>query len=75
MFLLNNQPLSIDSTFTHNGISYPTNWLRLSTTEEKKSIGIIEVSDPDPIDYRFYNADGTKKDFDELKNQYIFDTK
>jgi hypothetical protein len=55
MFLLNNQPLAVDSAFTHNEISYPANWLRLTTAEEKAAIGITEVPDEDTsFDNRFY---------------------
>lgn len=54
MFLLNDKPLAIDVAFTHNGIQYPANWLRLTTLEEKEAIGITEVADPAPYDSRFY---------------------
>jgi hypothetical protein len=54
MFLLNDQPLAVDTAFTHNEISYPANWLRLSSAEEKATIGITEVPDPVRADDRFY---------------------
>jgi hypothetical protein len=55
MFLLNGNPLAVDSAFTHNEISYPANWLRLSSAEEKSAIGITEVADIDMnFDNRFY---------------------
>jgi hypothetical protein len=55
MFLLNNQPLAVDTPFTANEIQYPANWLRLSSAEEKVSIGITEVADVDMnFDNRFY---------------------
>ena len=55
MFLLNNQPLAVDTPFTANDISYPANWLRLSSAEEKLAIGITEVADEDTsFDNRFY---------------------
>jgi hypothetical protein len=54
MFLLNNKPLSPDTAFTHEGIQYPANWLRLATLEEKQAIGITEVPDPVRADDRFY---------------------
>jgi hypothetical protein len=54
MFLLNDQPLAVDTAFTHNEISYPANWLRLSSAEEKSAIGITEVPDPVRADDRFY---------------------
>jgi len=54
MFLLNNQPLPIDTPFQHGGIQYPANWLRLASAEEKAAIGITEVADPVRADDRFY---------------------
>lgn len=47
MFLLNNTPLSLDVPFKDaEGNSYPANWLRLTSIEEKNAIGIVEVADP-----------------------------
>ena len=54
MFVLDGRPLAPDSAFSHNGINYPANWLRLSTWEEKQAIGIQEVPDPPTWDQRFY---------------------
>jgi len=54
MLLLDGKQLSPDRPFTHNGIQYPSNWLRLTTWEEKEAIGITEVPDPEPVDTRFY---------------------
>jgi hypothetical protein len=60
MFLLNNQPLAVDTPFTANEIQYPANWLRLASAEEKAAIGITEVPDPVRADDRFYwNGDST----------------
>ena len=65
MFLLNNNPLPLDTPFSHNGIQYPANWLRLSSFEEKQAIGITEVSDPDPYDDRFYWGHGNPKQLND----------
>ena len=54
MFLLNGNPLAVDTAFTNDGIQYPANWLRLSTTEEKSAIGITEVADAVRADDKFY---------------------
>lgn len=54
MFLLDGKQLLPDRPFTHDGVQYPANWLRLTTLEEKQAIGITEVPDPEPIDTRFY---------------------
>ncbi len=61
MFLLDNKPLGLDVPFEHNEISYPANWLRLASPEERASIGITEVADPVPHDSRFYWAPGVPK--------------
>ena len=56
MLQLDGKTLRYDRAFTHNGISYPANWLRLTTLEEKQAIGIVEVADPvvGVWDQRFY---------------------
>jgi hypothetical protein len=49
MFLLNGVPLPLDTPFRDaSGNSYPANWLRLTSLEEKQAIGITEVPDPEP---------------------------
>ena len=62
MFILNEKPLPLDTPFiTPDGTQYPANWLRLSTPEQKISIGISEVSDEIPYDQRYfwgYNENG-----------------
>ena len=63
MLKLDGKTLQYDRAFSHEGISYPANWLRLTTLEEKQAIGITEV--PDPVgqawDQRFYwDADNPK---------------
>lgn len=55
MFLLNGNPLLLDTPFTVDGTSYPANWLRLTSIEEKNAIGITEVADTHvSYDDRFY---------------------
>ena len=71
MFVLNNQPIQIDTPFTHNEIQYPANWLRLSTPQDRRTIGIVEVADPQPYDDRFYWGPGNPKDLGQLKQQFI----
>ncbi len=49
MFMLNDQPLPLDTPFKDaEGNSYPANWLRLTSLEEKQAIGITEIPDPEP---------------------------
>ena len=66
-FLLDGNPLAVDVAFSHNDINYPANWLRLSTAQEKKDLGITEVDDPKTYDSRFYWGDGTAKTLDDTK--------
>ena len=80
MFVLDGKPLSPDRAFTHNGIQYPKNWLRLTTLAEKEAIGITEVPDPPTWDQRFawgYDADGQLiwKDHGELCKLWIAQTR
>ena len=66
-FLLDGKPLAVDVPFTHGDIHYPANWLRLSTAQEKKDLGITEVADAPVYDGRFYNSDGSAKSLDDTK--------
>ena len=68
-FKLDGSPLAVDVAFTHKDIQYPANWLRLSSAQEKKDLGITEVADDPVYDSRFYNSDGTEKTLDDY-NQY-----
>ena len=54
MLVLDGKQLRPGRPFTHNGIQYPANWLRLTSWAEKEAIGITEVPDPVPVDTRFY---------------------
>jgi hypothetical protein len=67
MLKLDGKTLQYDRAFTHEGISYPANWLRLTTLEEKKAIGITEVFENTPSwDQRFYwGVDNPKQLNDE----------
>ena len=75
MFLLDGRPLSPDVAFTHAGIQYPANWLRLSSPQERKAIGITEVPDPIPVDQRFYWDTGIPKDHAQLVEQWVAQTR
>jgi hypothetical protein len=72
MFLLNNNPLPLDTPFTVNGIQYPANWLRLTSAGEKAAIGIVEVADSVREDDRFYwNGDASNpRSLETLKEQF-----
>jgi hypothetical protein len=80
MFILDGKPLSPDVAFTHDGIQYPANWLRLATPEERTAIGITEEPDPQPYDQRFYwgyDSDGNliPKDHAQLVEQWSQQTR
>ena len=65
-FLLNGNPLAVDVPFTVGDINYPANWLRLSSAQEKKDLGITEVADAPTYDSRFYWNDGTARALDDV---------
>ena len=74
---LDGQKLRYDRAFTHDGIQYPANWLRLTTLAEKEAIGITEVADePSAVyDGRFYWGPNNPKDHTQLKEQWVTETK
>ncbi len=53
-YKLNGKTLQADRGFTHNGIQYPRNWLKLSTQADKDAIGITWEADPVRADDRYY---------------------
>jgi len=77
-FILDGRFLPLDTPFEHDGTSFPANWLRLATPEERAAIGITEVNEQPRPDDRFYwvssNNDGTwtsiPKDLDGLKKTW-----
>lgn len=76
MFMLNGKPLAIDTPFQIADTSYPANWLRLTSIEEKNAVGITEVPD-EVIDYdsRFYWGHDNPKDLDMLKTNWTAQVK
>jgi hypothetical protein len=73
--LADGRTLAPDTPFTWDQISYPANWLRLSTPEEKEAIGITEVPDPELYDQRFYWGPGLPKDHGQLVEQWTQQTR
>jgi hypothetical protein len=71
MFILNERPLALDVPFTSNDVSYPANWLRLASVEEREAIGITEVNDEPYYDQRFYWGVDLPKDHDQLITQWV----
>ena len=70
-FKLNSKTLPIDVAFSSNGVNYPANWLRLTTLDEKKAIGITEIADEATYDQRFYWSVSKAKDLAGLKTSWI----
>ncbi len=74
---LNGETLPYDVPFTvgtgENAVNYPANWLRLTSLEEKKAIGITEVDESKTYDYRFYNSDGSEKSLVDVDATYTED--
>lgn len=67
MFLLNGSSLPLDTPFTIDGTSYPANWLRLTSIEEKNAVGITEVEDQTTqYDDRFYWGVDNPKQLDDI---------
>lgn len=83
MFLLNGKALALDVPFEVDGVTYPANWLRLTSLEEKQAIGITEVPEQPRPDDRYYwvtdNGDGTfsttPKDITDIKSLRISEVK
>ena len=50
MFILDGKKLKLDRPFTHKGLQYPKEWLRCSTPDQKKELGIIEVPNNTPAE-------------------------
>lgn len=82
-----NQYITEGMSFTIDGIQYPSNWLNLSTPDEKAAIGLEEVTTANqPADARFYwvseSLEGavktyvnTAKDLDAVKATEIAQVK
>jgi hypothetical protein len=67
MFLLNGNPLPLDTPFTIDGTSYPANWLRLTSIAEKNAVGITEVADTQvTYDDRFYWGVDNPKQLEDI---------
>lgn len=67
MFKHNNTPIPLDTPFTIDGTSYPANWLRLTSLEEKNAVGITEVPDvTTTYDDRFYWGVDNPKQLEDI---------
>ena len=83
MFILSGKPLALDAPFEHEGIKYPSNWLRLASEKEKAKLGVIEIVEQPRPDDRFYyvssNDDGSytaiPRELDVLKASMVAQVK
>lgn len=72
MFTYNGTAISIDNQFTtEDGVTYP----HLRNPEVRNLLGIVEVADSEQYDQRFYWGVDNPKDLDQLKAQWIAQTK
>lgn len=53
-FKINDRTIPLDTPFTHDGLQYPANWIRLASEEDKSAIGLVWEPDPVLADDRFY---------------------
>lgn len=77
MFRIDNKIIQMDTPFELNGVRYPSNWLRLSSDEEKKALGlelVVVTPSPDPQFYDVF-ADGSfqPKSLSYLQKEWIAD--
>ena len=63
--------IPVDTPFTLGDLRFPSNWLRLTSEADKKAVGIRWVSDPEPVDNRFYWDKDLPKKIEDLKSQWV----
>lgn len=72
MFQLNGVPISIDNEYTtEDGVTYP----HLRDPAIREQLGVVEVPDAQDYDQRFYWGVDNPKDLDQLKVQWVAQTK
>jgi len=80
-YKLGDKTLQLDVPWEHNGIQYPANWLRLSTAQDRATLGIVwEDANTQTWNQKFYwgyDADGNliPKTYTDLKALWIANTK
>jgi hypothetical protein len=80
VYILDGKRLALDRAFSHGGISYPANWLRLSSPAERQAIGITEAAPEPTWNKKFYWGYDTEgnlihKDHAQLVSNYSAQTK
>jgi hypothetical protein len=69
--LPNGTTVSDSMSFTHDGIQYPENWIRLSTELDRERIGLSgPLPEPPWYDQQFYRGPDQPKDHAELVKLY-----
>lgn len=66
MLVLDGRRLRYDVPFTVGDTTYPANWLRLSTREQREELGITEEPDPVRVDQRFFWGVNSPKQFEDM---------
>ena len=71
MLQLDGKTLQLGKAFVHDGVQYPSNWLALTSLEEKQAIGIVEVADSvvGIYDQRFYWNAETPKQLNDVTDE------
>tara|TARA_Y100001937_G_C7136366_1_gene340214 strand:+ start:11713 stop:12180 length:468 start_codon:yes stop_codon:yes gene_type:complete len=58
-----------------NGNQYPSNWMQLTSDNQKKSVGLTWEDDPKTFDSRFYFNSDKPRALGDLQTQWIYNTK
>ena len=79
-YKLGSRRLALDVAWEHNGVQYPANWLRLSTAQDRATLGIIWEDASPTYDQKWYwgkDSDGNliPKTYADLKTLWIAKTK
>ena len=69
--MLEGRKLRQGRSFTDsNGTQYPSNWLKLSSNEDKARVGITWEPDPAPFDSLYYYSAGSPRPVADLKTYF-----
>ena len=69
--MLDGRKLRQGRSFTDsNGTQYPSNWLKLSSNEDKARVGITWEPDPAPFDSQYYYSAGNPRPVADLKTNF-----
>ena len=79
-YKLGSRRLALDVAWEHNGVQYPANWLRLSTAQDRATLGIIWEDASPTYNQKWYwgkDSDGNliPKTYTDLKTLWIAQTK